>query len=247
MPLRALTVLILCFVAPFVTLLAGGGAVAQVKVRTETIRPPGPATIPPSANQFVPPAQEGSSRDGNREGSGDGSRDAGPPPAAAGTPVVPQSAAGPEIATDLSRLPPAVLHTRERILAAARTGDLQTVLTLMHANGNMPVFSHTQRQDPAAYWKETYPDSDGVEILSILITILETQPVRIDAGTPQETFLWPYFARLPIKSLTPAQKVELFRVVTGSDYKEMLERGRYVFYQVGIGPDGSWRYFLASE
>jgi hypothetical protein len=27
----------------------------------------------------------------------------------------------------------------------------------------------------------------------------------------------------------------------------MLERGRYVFYQVGIGPDGSWRYFLASE
>jgi hypothetical protein len=242
MPSRAFTVLILCMVAPFVTLLEGGVAVAQVKVRTETIRPPGPATIPPSVNQFVPPAQEG-----NREGSRDGSRDAGPQAAVAGTPVVPEPTAGPEIATDLSRLPPAVLRTRERILAAARTGDLQTLLDLMRANGNMPVFSHTQRQDPAAYWKETYPDSDGVEILSILITILETEPARVDAGTSQETFLWPYFARLPIKSLTPAQKVELFRVVTGSDYKEMLERGRYVFYQVGIGPDGSWRYFLASE
>jgi hypothetical protein len=240
MPLRAFTVLILCIVAPFAMLVDAGAAVAQVKVRTETIRPQGPATIPPSANQFVPPAQE-SNRESNRESS----REAGPQ--AAATPAAPDRAAGPEIATDLSRLPPAVLRTRERILAAARTGDLQTLLALMHANGNMPVFSHTQRQDPAAYWRETYPDSDGVEILSILITILETEPVRIDAGTPQETFLWPYFARLPIKSLTPAQKVELFRVVTGSDYKEMLERGRYVFYQVGIGPDGSWRYFLASE
>jgi hypothetical protein len=120
-------------------------------------------------------------------------------------------------------------------------------MALMRVNGGMPVFSHTQKQDPAAYWKEIYPDSDGVEILSILISILETQPARIDAGTPQETYVWPYFARLPVKSLTPVQKVELFRVVTGSDYKQMLERGRYVFYQVGIGPDGTWRYFLASE
>ena len=115
---------------------------------------------------------------------------------------------------------------RDRILAAARSGDLQTLLALMQANGRMPVFSHTQRQDPIAYWKENYPDSDGVEILSILISILKTQPARIDAGTPQETYLWPYFARLPIRSLTPAQKVELFQVVTGADYKQMLERGR---------------------
>jgi hypothetical protein len=240
MLLRAFAVLF-CLTAPFVALLEGGAAWAQVKVRTETIRPPGPATIPPAASQFVPPVQ-----DGNRE-VGPNARAANAPAAASETPVLPERAAGPEIATDLTPLPPAVLRTRDRILAAARTGDLQTLLALMHGNGNMPAFSHTQRQDPAAYWKENYPDSDGVEILSILISLLETQPARIDAGTPQETYLWPYFARLPIKSLTPAQKVELFRVVTGSDYKEMLERGRYVFYQVGIGPDGSWRYFLASE
>jgi hypothetical protein len=220
-------------------LSGGGAAYAQLKVRTETIRPPADATMPPMANQFVPPAQGGS---GNAP-TADRLPSASGLPAAGGTP----SAAGPDIATDLSGLPPAVLRMRDRILAAARTGDLQTLLTLMHANGGMPVFSHTQRQDPAAYWKENYPDSDGVEILSILISILETQPARIDAGTPQETYLWPYFARLPIRSLTPAQKVELFRVVTGSDYKEMLERGRYLFYQVGIGPDGTWRYFLASE
>jgi hypothetical protein len=215
-----------------VTLLGSGAALAQLKVRTETIKPPADAITPPLANQFVPPAQNGS-------GSAH-TADRAPP-------ALPPGAASPEIATDILRLPPTVLRTRDRILAAARTGDLKALHAVMQANGGMPVFSHTQKQDPTAYWRENYPDSEGVEILSILISILETQPVRIDAGTPQETYLWPYFARLPLKSLTPAQKVELFRVVTGSDYRDMLERGRYVFYQVGIGPDGTWRYFLASE
>lgn len=239
---RAFAVPILCLIAPLVTLPEGGGAVAQVKVHTETIRPPASATIPPLANQFVPPGKEQS-----QERSPESGPDARAVNAPAETPASPERAAGPEIATDHTPVPPAVLRTRDRILAAARTGDLQTLLTLMHANANMPVFSHTQRQDPASYWRESYPDSDGIEILSILISILDTEPARIDAGTPQETYLWPYFARLPIKSLTPAQKVDLFRVVTGSDYQQMLARGRYVFYQLGIGPDGTWRYFLASE
>ena len=210
--------------AALVALASIGGALAQAKVRTETIRPPAAAVTPPST-QFVPPEKDGSPT--------------ARPAAAAEAPAPP--AAVPV------QLPPAVQRMRDRILAAARTGDLETLLALMRASGGMPIFSHTQKQDPAAYWKESYPDSDGLEILSILISILETQPVRTDAGTPKEAYVWPYFARLPVKSLTPAQKVELFRVVTGSDYKEMLERGRYVFYQVGIAPDGTWRYFLASE
>jgi hypothetical protein len=225
------------FIAPlvasslFIVLSGSGSVLAQTKVRTETIRPPAGTTAPPPATQFVPPGQDGVAAA------------AGEPP-----PALPKPAAGGQSAGDLSHLlPPAVLRTRERILAAARTGDLQALLAVMQASGSMPVFSHTQKQDPTAYWRESYPDSEGVEILSILITLLETEPARIEAGTPQETYVWPYFARLPLRSLTPAQKVELFRVVTGSDYRDMLERGRYVFYQVGIGPDGAWRYFLASE
>lgn len=214
--------------------LAGdGGAVAQVKVRTETIRPPTAAITPPTANQFVPPGSEAGAT--------------GRPEPQAGEPPAPAAPKGAGVATDPARLPPAVLATRARILETARTGDLQQLVALMHAGGNTPAFTHTSRQDPAAYWKETYPDSDGVEILSILIAILEMEPVRVEAGTPQEMYVWPYFARLPIKSLTPEQKVELFQIVTGADYKGMLERGRYVFYQVGIGPDGAWRYFISSD
>jgi hypothetical protein len=60
-------------------------------------------------------------------------------------------------------------------------------------------------------------------------------------------YLWPYFARMPIKSITPEQKVELFRLITGADYKDMTEFGAYVFYRLGIAPDGAWHFFVAGD
>jgi hypothetical protein len=178
------------------------------------------------------------------------------PPAAAQVPekskpdghvVAPASPGGAEIMTDLARLPAPVARTRERILAAARSGDLQKLLGVMQAGNSMPIFSFTEDKNPIAFWKSTYPDSDGVEILSILTTILDTGFVHVDAGTPQEIYLWPYHARLPLKSLTPEQKVELFRIVTGADYKDMVEFGAYSFYRLGISPDGSWHFFVAGD
>jgi|SRR5579871_1139833 len=210
--MRALPVLLALILTAWV------GASAQVRVRTEAIRPPAPA-IP--YDQLTPAPQE-----------------AAEPPAPTGDP---------DIILDPRRLPPAVAAMRERILTAARSGDLQQLFALMKAGASMPVFSHTQRLDPTAIWRERYPDSEGIEVLSILFTILTTAPIRVDPGTPAEIYLWPYFAGLPIASLTGAQKVDLFRIITGSDYREMLASGRYAFYRVGIGPDGTWRYFIAGE
>ena len=84
-----------------------------------------------------------------------------------------------------------------------------------------------------------------MEALSILINVLETAFVHVDVGTPQEIYLWPYFARIPLKALTPQQRVELFRIVTGADYKDMVEFGVYSFYRLGIAPDGTWQFFVA--
>jgi len=60
-------------------------------------------------------------------------------------------------------------------------------------------------------------------------------------------YVWPYFARVPLKTLTAPQKVELLKIVTGSDYKEMLDAGAYNFFRVGIGRDGSWRFFVTGN
>jgi len=151
----------------------------------------------------------------------------------------------PAIIADLSHLPPPVARARERILAAARAGNLQELAAIMRANET--AFSWSDVQDPTAYWQATYPDSEGLEALSILTTILEASFVHVDGGTPQEVYLWPYFARVPLKTLSREQKVELFRIVTGGDYKDMLDLGTYAFFRAGISPDGTWQFFVTGQ
>ena len=155
------------------------------------------------------------------------------------------SAAMPEIVMDLAGLPAPVARTRERLLAAARGGDLGKLAELIWTNET--VFTFSDDKDPIAFWKVNYPDSEGLEVLSILIGVLETGFVRVDEGTPQEMYVWPYFVRMPLKTLTPPQKVELFRIMTGADYKDMLDFGAYAFYRVGIGLDGTCHFFVAGD
>jgi hypothetical protein len=208
-------------------LVAGGAAVAQNRVKTQVVRPQSPPAV--TQQELDPPAITGTVP-------------------AAKTPPAPTAAApNPEVITDLAQLPAPVARTRERIVAAARTGDLQRLVAVMQFGGTLPIFSLGTGQDPITYWKSNYPDSDGVEILATLIDILETPAVRIDAGTPQEMYVWPYFARMSPRMLTPAQKVELFKIVTGSDYKDMVAAGAYNFFRVGIGSDGGWRFFVTGN
>jgi hypothetical protein len=208
-----------CIALMMVTVLAGGSLLAQNRVRTERITPP--ATPAPPAIKYK--------SDGHLVSAGR------------------QSVASPDIITDLSQLPAPVARMRERILAAARSGDLQKLVAVMQGNQTMPVFSFSEDKDPLGFWKASYPDSEGAEVLAILGTILETGFVHVDVGTPQEIYLWPYFARTPLDTLTPEQKVELFRIITGGDYKEMREFGAYSFYRLGIAPDGTWHFFVSGD
>lgn len=210
-------------------LVASGAALAQNRVRTEIIRPPQAPTTPIAG----PLPSDADIKAGAR--------------AQVSPDVIQTPAPAPEIITDLARLPPAVARTRERILAAARSGDLEKLVGVMRSSGRMPIFSFADAKDPVALWRSSYPDSDGLEVLAILITILESGYTIADKGTAQETYVWPYLARLSLKALTPEQKVQLFRIVTGSDYKEMVEFGAYSFYRLGIGPDGNWYYFVAGD
>jgi len=213
--------------AATVVTAAGAGAFAQTRVRTEIIRPPGP----PAANV---------------DKRSDDVVNTGTIPAP-GTRAARQDAPPPEVITDFSKLPPAVASTRARILAAARTGRLEALVNVMQASELMPIFSLNDDKDPTLYWRRNYPDSGGVEVLAILTGILEAPAVHVDQGTPDEMYVWPYFARLPLKSLTPAQKVELFKIVTGGDYKDMVSAGAYNFFRIGIGPDGAWRFFVTGD
>jgi hypothetical protein len=199
-------------------------ALGQTRVKTQVVRPPSP----PAAT----------------EKDADAPAITGTVPAVRALPLPPPQ---PEIITDLSQLPAPVARTRERILAAAHSGELARLVAVMQSGETLPIFSQSSGQDPITYWRTNYPDSDGVEILATLTDILEAGFVHVDAGTPQEMYVWPYFARVSLKTLTAAQKVELFKIVTGSDYKDMLGAGAYNFFRVGIGADGSWRFFVTGN
>ena len=150
-----------------------------------------------------------------------------------------------EVIRDLSRLPEPVRKLREDILNAARSGDIAKVAAIVKAN--QTVISFGGDTEAADFWKRTYPDSEGVEALATLVEILEMPFVHVDRGNAQEMFVWPYFNAMQLDKLTPEQRVELFRLVTAYDFREMQKFGSYNFFRAGISPDGRWQFFVAGD
>lgn len=153
----------------------------------------------------------------------------------------------PRVEYDTSVLPAPVRRLREQIIEAAATGDPERLRPIIDANGEPPAFSFNAVEDPIAYLKSISGDSEGREILAILIEVFEAGFVHVDVGTPNEMYVWPYFARYPVDQLTPEQLVELFKLVYAGDYEDMLVYQAYFSYRAGIAPDGTWRYFLAGD
>jgi hypothetical protein len=213
----------LCF-AVVAGLLAAPTSAAAVEgpepraVETETI------TVPPDQAAPEPEAEPGG---------------------ASATPRQPTAPADlPAIEYDVSKLPTPVRRIREQIIAAAATGDLGALRTIFDAQDQPPQLGGDDVGDPIAHLASLSGDAEGREILAILIEVFEAGYVRVDAGTPQEMYVWPYFASYPVDALTPPQLVELFKLVYAGDYEDMLAYGLYTSFRAGISPDGTWRYFF---
>lgn len=159
----------------------------------------------------------------------------------------PGNAAAEEIHKGEEGLPPAVARMRKRLLDAAYSGDLARLKIVMQSNEMPPVFSVNEIGDPIEHLKSQSGDGEGLELLAILTDVLESAWVRIKPGTPQEMYVWPAFVALPLDKLTPDQMVEIYKIVTSSDFEEMKGAGKYTFYSVGIGPDGTWHWFKPAD
>ena len=154
----------------------------------------------------------------------------------------------PDVFYDPGLLPDPVRAMRDKILEAALSGDLEKLKVVIQSNEMPPAFSFGEDGgDPLTAMKSQSNDGDGLEVMAILAEVLEAGYVHVDKGTPQEMYVWPYFAQYPINDLTPAQTIELFKIVTSFEYTEMQEFGAYNFYRVGIGPDGVWHFFVAGD
>ena len=145
------------------------------------------------------------------------------------TPDAPAPMEIPVVEYDFSKLPKPVQRLREQIIAAT-TGDPEKLRPIIDAQGEPPDFGPSDTGDPIGYLKLQSGDAEGREILAILIEVLDAGYVHVDVGTPDEMYVWPYFARYPIDKLTPPQLVELFKLVFAGDYEDMLSNGVYDSY-----------------
>lgn len=157
-----------------------------------------------------------------------------------------QAAPGPEIVYDPGQLPEPVARMRRAILEAAYSGEIENLLPVLQSNELMPMLARKRVPDPIAHLKEQSADGSGRDILALIAELLEGACIKLTTGD-SVTFIWPYFAELPPDALSPPQQVDLYRVVPPAEVKAMREAGKYLYYTLAIGPDGTWHYFIRNQ
>jgi hypothetical protein len=162
----------------------------------------------------------------------------------------------PEISRDLESLPQNVRRMRGLILEAVRSGDSAALRKSIEWNEVPPSFGKgapkgtkgpAMADELLKFFRERSGDGQGRETMGQLVNVLAVGHARINAGQPQEMFIWPYFAVLDPRLLTPEQEVDVFRVMGAAQLREWREKGRFPYWRIGIGPDGTWHYFLGGE
>lgn len=154
----------------------------------------------------------------------------------------------PEVLYDVSVLPEPVRRMRDLILEACLSGEIERLRPLLSTgeNGTQLSFGSIPG-DPIAFLRELSGDEEGHEILAILYEVLSAGYVKLGQSAEDEMYVWPYFFAVPLADLSPRQRVELFKIVTAGDYEDMKNYNAYIFYRIGISPEGRWLFFVAGD
>ncbi|MEN3791434.1 hypothetical protein [Fulvimarina sp. MAC3] len=250
------------------TKVSGEGAPAAEE--GETAAPDGPQQDRPVAEPappagtppVVPAAEEATPRSGpagNQSGGPVEKPGAEPEATPSGSGTSPSSAAGrpaaeaealpsSQVSYDIGSLPRPVRDLRAKLISIARAGEIEKLKPYLETGPEETVLSFGGSvEDPIEYLKQSSGDGDGIEMLAILLELLEAGHVALEPDSEDAIYVWPYFAQARLDTLTNAQKVELFEIVTAGDYQNMLDFGAYNFYRLGITPEGKLAFFVAGD
>jgi len=144
---------------------------------------------------------------------------------------------------DFNALPDPVKRMLEQIAQAAQSGAIENMRPVFESNELKPMVGAAYVEDPIAYWKKQSADGTGRDVLAAMLNVMSSGYVRVGSAK-DEMYVWPYFAETDLALLTPAQDVELYRIVAPSVAVAMKKAGKYSYYRLGISPDGVWHYFI---
>jgi len=151
------------------------------------------------------------------------------------------------VSSDLSALPEPVRAMRERLIEAARTGDIEALRPIMDAQAKPPNVSFGNPEDPIASLKKASADGEGVELLAVMLNLLDA-PYGILGEGDDTVYIWPYLAGMTdVSKLTPEQNVDAYRLLTPEQYEEFIAREGWYNWRLVIGADGVWLAFTAGD
>jgi hypothetical protein len=163
--------------------------------------------------------------------------------AVTGATQAPPPAGAPQVLYDFNALPDPVKRMLTSIAGAAESGNIEAMRTVFESNELKPMVTTSFVDDPIAFWKKASADGTGRDVLAAMLNVLSSGYVRVGKGK-DEIFVWPYFAETDLAKLTPAQEVELYRIVPPELALAMKTSGKYSYYRLGVSPTGVWQYFL---
>ncbi len=163
-------------------------------------------------------------------------------------PDVDPDAPPPQIEYDVEKLPEPVRRMRNLLIEACKSGDIEKLRPLVGTGDRAAQLSLSETpDDPVAFLKAASGDGEGREVMAIMEEVLDAGYVHLNAGTPEDIYVWPYFFGLALDKLDPRQRVELYKIITAGDYDEMVTFNTYIFYRLGITPAGEWAFFVTGE
>ncbi len=136
---------------------------------------------------------------------------------------------------------------RSTILGAVETGDIAELRYAVDLNELKPDLGAPNGIDGIAHLTAISGDGKGREVLAVLGRLLEAGYASIPGGRDIENnrlYVWPYFAEVPLNSLTPAQEVALYKLVSPAQVRAMTADGKWQWWRLVIGADGVWHSFV---
>ncbi|MEZ5923595.1 MAG: hypothetical protein R3D57_04340 [Hyphomicrobiaceae bacterium] len=147
-----------------------------------------------------------------------------------------------EIGHGIAQLPEPVQEMLLAIGESIRSGDLDQLKVAIEMNEIPPVIGDSESNGQIAYLKSHSADAHGAEALAKLSLILDAGYAHVDPGGKDDSYVWPYLAKIDLATMAPADRVRLYRVAPGAAGAEMEKAGIYSGWRLGISPTGVWHF-----
>jgi len=154
-----------------------------------------------------------------------------------------------QVQYNLDTLPAKARETMNRIMAAARSGDVDELRAALEWNELPPEIGADNKTDPITYWKKQSSNGSVHGIMAKMLEIFERGFTVHNEGDKNEqaSYAWPYLAAKNLKTLKPHEDVDLLRLATPDEVKSMKATGKYSGYRAVIGADGTWHSFKKTQ